>query len=188
VFHRVLDILVAVWHILAAVWRAYVRRVRAAEGQRQMAWIIAPIVGLLLLFGMLMPTAPAAPTSALQELPPTRTSAPTRTPRPERTRSPRPTALPEPTATVEVPAAAQTEVPVVDAPAAAPAEVPAVEVPVSQPGDESYPCAPGQLKGNRDSKIFHSPGGASYAKTQADVRCFATSADAEAAGYRAAKR
>jgi hypothetical protein len=59
--------------------------------------------------------------------------------------------------------------------------------PLSQPGDEVYPCAPGQIKGNRDSKIYHSPGGASYARTQENVRCFDTAADAEAEGYRAAK-
>ena len=185
-FNRVLTILLAVWRILLAVWRAYVRRVRAAEGSRKMAWIIVPIFGLLMLFGMLAPTAPAAPTSALQELPPTRTSAPTRTPRPPRNT---PTTAPdveqpapvEPTATVEAPDVAQTAAPA-DAPAAA-----AVSGPVAPLGDECPPEA--MIKGNQGTSgwIYHRPGGSSYRRTDPE-QCFATSADAEAAGYRAAKR
>lgn len=50
------------------------------------------------------------------------------------------------------------------------------------------PCEPGQIKGNRNSKIYHSPGQRDYAKTQANVACFDTAGEAQAAGYRAAKR
>jgi endonuclease YncB( thermonuclease family) len=43
------------------------------------------------------------------------------------------------------------------------------------------------IKGNASSHIYHRPGQRSYAVTKAED-CFATGADAEAAGYRAAKR
>ena len=43
------------------------------------------------------------------------------------------------------------------------------------------------IKGNASSMIYHVPGGASYAKTNPEI-CFTTTAAAEAAGYRAAKR
>ena len=53
---------------------------------------------------------------------------------------------------------------------------------------ESYPCAINQIKGNVNSGIYHVPGGASYAKTTANVQCFNTEAEAVAAGFRRAKR
>ena len=43
------------------------------------------------------------------------------------------------------------------------------------------------IKGNADSGIFHVPGGLSYDKTVPE-RCYATEADAEADGFRKAKR
>lgn len=43
------------------------------------------------------------------------------------------------------------------------------------------------IKGNADSGIFHVPGGMSYDRTVAE-RCYATEADAEADGFRQAKR
>ena len=43
------------------------------------------------------------------------------------------------------------------------------------------------VKGKRGSGIYHVPGGLSYARTVPD-RCYATPADAEADGLRAAKR
>jgi hypothetical protein len=43
------------------------------------------------------------------------------------------------------------------------------------------------IKGNASSHIYHVPGGGTYAATRAEV-CFATEADAQAAGYRAAQR
>jgi hypothetical protein len=42
------------------------------------------------------------------------------------------------------------------------------------------------IKANTSSKIFHVPGGRSYARTVPE-RCYATADDAEADGYRAAK-
>ena len=52
----------------------------------------------------------------------------------------------------------------------------------------SAPCQPGQIKGNRNSDIYHAPGQRDYAKTYANVQCFDTEAAAVAAGYRRAKR
>lgn len=43
------------------------------------------------------------------------------------------------------------------------------------------------IKGNADSGIFHVPGGMSYDRTVPE-RCYATAADAEADGFRQAKR
>lgn len=43
------------------------------------------------------------------------------------------------------------------------------------------------IKGNADSMIFHVPGGRSYERTAAE-RCYCTAADAEADGFRQAKR
>jgi len=43
------------------------------------------------------------------------------------------------------------------------------------------------VKGNADSGIFHVPGGAWYDRTMPE-RCYATAADAEADGFRAARR
>lgn len=47
---------------------------------------------------------------------------------------------------------------------------------------ESHP-----IKGNADSMIFHVPGGMSYERTIPE-RCYASAADAEADGFRQAKR
>ncbi len=58
----------------------------------------------------------------------------------------------------------------------------------SASSEESYPCAVNQIKGNLNSKIYHVPGGASYAKTTANVQCFNTEAEAAAAGFTRAKR
>jgi micrococcal nuclease len=43
------------------------------------------------------------------------------------------------------------------------------------------------VKAKVTSRIYHVPGGTSYARTSPD-RCYATPADAEADGFRAAKR
>lgn len=43
------------------------------------------------------------------------------------------------------------------------------------------------IKGNASSMIYHVPGGAFYARTTPED-CFATAADAVAAGYRASRR
>lgn len=42
------------------------------------------------------------------------------------------------------------------------------------------------IKANDNSMIYHEPGGQFYERTQAD-RCYASAADAEVDGYRAAK-
>lgn len=52
---------------------------------------------------------------------------------------------------------------------------------------DSAPCTIGQIKGNRNSRIYHVPGGGSYAQTRANVACFDTEADAQADGYRRAR-
>lgn len=75
-----------------------------------------------------------------------------------------PTALPEPAASEPAPIAGG---------------------PVQPEGGECPANAP--IKGNSDSGIYHVPGGRSYSRTVPE-ECFATREDAEAAGYRAAKR
>jgi len=50
------------------------------------------------------------------------------------------------------------------------------------------PCQPGQIKGNRNSDIYHAPGQRDYERTYANVQCFDTEAEAQAAGYRRAQR
>jgi hypothetical protein len=54
------------------------------------------------------------------------------------------------------------------------------------PVDGSCP-ATHPIKGNADSGIFHVPGGRSYERTTPE-RCYANEADAEADGFRRAKR
>lgn len=51
-----------------------------------------------------------------------------------------------------------------------------------------WPCAQGQIKGNLNSMIYHVPTGRDYAKTYENVQCFNSVAEAQAAGFRAAKR
>ena len=51
-----------------------------------------------------------------------------------------------------------------------------------------WPCTEGQIKGNRDSKKYHVPGGQFYAKTYEGVECFDSEAAAQAAGYVRSKR
>ena len=64
----------------------------------------------------------------------------------------------------------------------------ATAAPVLTAADEAYPCQVNQIKGNRNSMIYHVPSGASYAKTRANVECFDSEAAAITAGYRKAKR
>ncbi|MFM7678883.1 MAG: thermonuclease family protein [Roseiflexaceae bacterium] len=64
----------------------------------------------------------------------------------------------------------------------------ATAAPALTAADEAAPCQVNQIKGNRNSMIYHVPSGASYAKTKANVECFDSEAAAEAAGYRKAKR
>lgn len=55
-----------------------------------------------------------------------------------------------------------------------------------EPTDGSCPASH-PLKANSQSHIFHVPGGGSYDRTHAE-RCYAETADAEADGFRQAKR
>jgi len=55
-------------------------------------------------------------------------------------------------------------------------------------GTGAADCPEGYVvKGNASSRIYHVPGGNSYGRTMPEI-CFATAEDAEAAGFRAAKR
>lgn len=95
---------------------------------------------------------------------------------------PAPTA---PTAPTAVPAAAApaTAVPSTAAPATAvPARPTASPAPRVQ-SVASAPCLVGQIKANFNSMIYHAPGGASYARTNANVMCFDTEALARASGF-----
>ncbi len=144
----------------------------------------------------------AAPTSAAAIVAPTA--------RPTRVAAPQPTAAPEPT---DVPTAtpqpteqpteapAPTEAP---QPAVAPAQPQPTEAPAAQPNPASTGgVAPidvqrcpddAPIKGNirdrnpdKGAKIYHLPGDNGYAQTKPE-RCFATAADAEAAGFRPVKK
>lgn len=50
-----------------------------------------------------------------------------------------------------------------------------------------WPCRQGQIKGNRNSMIYHPPTGRFYDNTFENVECFNTAGEAEAAGYRASE-
>jgi hypothetical protein len=79
-----------------------------------------------------------------------------------------------------------TPIPAAVVPTTAPA---LAAVPIPTGADRgSFPCKPGQFKGNNKSAIYHSPGQRDYEKTSANVTCFDTAAQAVAAGFRAAKR
>ena len=53
---------------------------------------------------------------------------------------------------------------------------------------DNYPCTAGQIKANRNSRIYHVPGGKSYARTTKNVRCYDTEKNAQEAGYTKAKK
>jgi outer membrane biosynthesis protein TonB len=108
----------------------------------------------------LQPTATSVPTVAPPTRPPTvePTEEPTATPEPEPTSAPEPTQRVFPTRTPR---------PIL--------------------ASDAAPCALGQVKGNRSSKIYHVPGGGSYSQTKANVQCFDTEAQAQAAGFRRAR-
>lgn len=112
----------------------------------------------------LQPTATAVPTVAPPTRPPTAvpTHEPTATPEPEPTAEP--TAAPPPTQRIF--------------PTRTPRPILA---------SDATPCALGQVKGNRNSKIYHVPGGGSYSQTKANVECFENEGQAQAAGYRRAR-
>lgn len=85
----------------------------------------------------------------------------------------------------------------------APAVTPGQPAPATQPGSSGQPAAPTSagfapptggncppthpIKGNRNSGIYHAPGGSLYEATRPE-QCFAQPSDAEAAGYRRSQR
>jgi hypothetical protein len=83
--------------------------------------------------------------------------------------------------------------PLTDTPPAEPRSGPVQFTPTPEPGQSWVAPVDGAcpashpIKGNADSGIFHVPGGLSYDRTIPE-RCYATEADAEADGFRRAKR
>lgn len=138
---------------------------------------------------ILATSAPATSTTL-----PILTTAPTSTTTPRPTKTPKPTAAPQPTETPVPTAKPQ--------PTAAPALIPEPTVappritsPVGVSPLDKNNCPPdAPIKGNvvdrgsrKGEKIYHVPGSSSYASTNPE-RCFATTADAENAGFRAPAR
>jgi hypothetical protein len=119
-----------------------------------------------------MPTATTAPPTATTE-PPTSTALP---PTDEPTQPPAPATAP-PTQ----PPAQPTTAPLMMV------SGPVDDLASAPPDDQPWlPCARGQVKGNRNTMIYHVPGGASYGRTFRNVYCFNSADEARAAGYRAA--
>lgn len=59
---------------------------------------------------------------------------------------------------------------------------------ISETQDKSFDSALGKIIGNKNSKIYHLPGGSSYGKISEENRVyFASEADAQKAGFRKAK-
>lgn len=138
---------------------------------------VTPLLGLLLLAGCgspaRSPTLTSGPSTSVATALPTKpvaTARPTSTPRPVATN----TSQPAPTA----------------APKAPPPTAPPTAMPTPQAATSagSAPCEFGQVKGNRESRIYHAPGQRDYARTRQNVQCFDSEADARAAGYRRAER
>jgi micrococcal nuclease len=65
---------------------------------------------------------------------------------------------------------------------------PSLQVEVPAANAASHPCQDGQIKGNRNSGIYHAPGQRHYADTRNNVECFDTEVEAQNAGYRRAQR
>lgn len=157
----------------------------------------------------IVPSATVAPTLAPSKTPlptpvasltpePTRTPAPPPTAtRPANTATPKPSTLPTLAATAipTRPPATFTPKPaptIAPAPTAIPA--PAAPVFTQETGSRRrvdpawWPCAEGQVKGNRNSGIYHAPGMRDYAYTFSNVACFKSEAEAVNAGFRRAQR
>ena len=129
-------------------------------------------------------TAVPSPTVAPPTATPEPSATPTDVPTVEPSATTKPTAQPKPTAKPAPPTAEPAPALAIVAPTEKPASAP-IPTAVDIGAD---PCQPGQIKGNRNSQIYHAPGQRDYAKTQANVQCFDTEAEAQAAGYRRAKR
>lgn len=137
-----------------------------------------------------------AATRTPEELPRTAiTVAPSATRTPKATREPTPTPMPSaspaPTSTQltsQPIATSAANATVSKSPATGVATRRATSTPSPAAGADWYPCEQGQIKGNRNSAIYHVPGGDSYVKTRLNVQCFDTEALAQAAGFRRAKK
>lgn len=138
---------------------------------------------------------PPTPTQAAEAI--GVTAAPTRAPvatapaPPEEAATEAPTAAPGAT---QAPVATATAVAPIVAPTALAPAAPTKENAAAQPGGVApasiADCPPDYpVKGNngKSGKIYHVPGSASYKATHPE-RCYATAADAEAAGYRAPRK
>jgi hypothetical protein len=135
-------------------------------------------------------TASPTPTvRATRTTRPTATAKPTSTPRPtiapKATKTPRPTIAGKATSTPG-PTPGLTSTIVAISPAVTPIFAGTGRNITVSP--EYYPCKDGQIKGNKNSKIYHTPKGASYAKTFRNVVCFDTEAEAKSAKFRSAEK
>lgn len=72
-------------------------------------------------------------------------------------------------------------------PTPAPAPVPTGPSGSVPPNSDGSCPSNAPIKGNAQSGIYHAPGKQSYGKTKAE-QCFASGLDAEAAGFRAARK
>ena len=137
----------------------------------------------------MLPTWTAVPPSSTPG--PTSTAKPTNTPPP--TRTPRPTRAPVPTNT---PAPTRTPLPTItprppgtgfrggtDAKPVYFGEGRSREV-----DPPWWPCKENQVKGNRDSRLYHVPTGTFYNNTFEGIDCFDSAKEAEAAGYTESQR
>lgn len=166
-----------------------------SPAKKRNPWLIgcAALVGLLLICGVVgsftrskQPAGGAVPSatprSAIAEQPTAQsTDTPKPTVREEPTRTPRPTPVPIPTSTPRPPGTGfrggTDAKPVYFG-----------EGRLREVDPPWYPCKEGEIKGSQDSKIYHVPSGAFYARTFDGVQCFANAADAQAAGYRESER
>lgn len=134
-----------------------------------------------------VPRATAQPTSLPTATP---TLIPTSSPTLEPTATSHlPTQTPTPTFTLEL--TVTKRVPVIEKPTAVQptaTSLTAQPTGVANSQADARPCGVGQIKGNRNSMIYHVPSGEWYARTHNNVICFNTEAEAEAAGFRKSKR
>lgn len=138
-------------------------------------------------------TPTSSPTRTASPLP-TSTAAPTHRPQPTSTTAPTSTLAPTSTAIWTATAVPTKPLPPSPSPQPQRKEPTAVPTRAAQPAAPvvqdagAYPCQPGQIKGNRNSGIYHAPGMRDYERTYKNVQCFDSEAEARAAGYRRAKR
>lgn len=139
--------------------------------------------------GTATPSLPPATFTPTATLPLTATPQPSNTPLPTSTVQTTPTAVPETTLALASPTPlTPTLAPTTSTVAASATSTKPATTGAKNISDDSSPCAVGQIKGNRNSKIYHTPGQRDYAKTKLNVQCFDTEAEALAAGYRHALR